>query len=375
MKKIGIAIALTLALNAAFSLFLFDGLKNSLEQEISAIESQPTVHFAGQRQEPVNMKPTGNLYVPDDFVETAKLVTDGVVNITVKSRSTYDAISGGSGVIVSRDGYIITNNHVIDGGGKIEVTLHNNRSYTAEIVGKDPTTDLALIKIDEDDLPLIRYANSDDVNVGEWVLAVGNPFNLTSTVTAGIVSAKGRNINILRGLYSIESFIQTDAVVNPGNSGGALVNMEGELVGINSAIMSESGGYEGYSFAIPSNLVKKIIADLKQFGKVQRGVLGISIKDVNEEIAADFDLEEVKGVFVSRVNGGGSADKAGLQMNDIIVAVNGKETATVPQLQEQVARFRPGDSISLDIIRFGELIHKDDVVLRSVEDEEWDINR
>ena len=250
MKKLGLTIAATLVLNVAFTLFLLEGFKNSVAQEISAIANQgkPTVHLTGQRQEPLNVKPPGNFFVPDNFVETAKLVTDAVVNITVKSRSSYESISGGSGVIISRDGYIITNNHVIDGGGKIEVTLHNNRSYTAEILGKDPTTDLALIKIDGEDLPVVRYADSDNVEVGEWVLAVGNPFNLTSTVTAGIVSAKGRNINILRGLYSIESFIQTDAVVNPGNSGGALVNMAGELVGINSAIMSESGGYEGLFF-------------------------------------------------------------------------------------------------------------------------------
>ena len=371
MKKTAIAIALTLALNAAFTLFLFDGFKNSVEEEIATVQPQPTVHFAGQS---TNIKPSADLFVPEDFVETAKLVTDAVVNITVKSRSNYEAISGGSGVIISPDGYIITNNHVIDGGGKIEVTLFNNHSYSAKVIGKDPTTDLALVKISEKGLPTIRYANSDRVNVGEWVLAVGNPFNLTSTVTAGIVSAKGRNINILRGLYSIESFIQTDAVVNPGNSGGALVNMQGELVGINSAIMSESGGYEGYSFAIPSNLVKKIMADLREFGKVQRGVLGISIKDVNEEIAADFDLDDVKGVFISRGSEGGSADDAGIQMNDIIVSVNGTETATVPELQEQVARFRPGDSISLELIRYGKRIRKNDIVLQAIK-EDSDFNR
>lgn len=372
MKKLGSAIAITLVLNLAFTLFLFQGFKSSVEEELA--KPTPTVHFAGQRQESVNVKPSTNFYVPENFVETAKLVTDGVVNITVKSRSSYESISGGSGVIISRDGYIITNNHVIDGGGKVEVTLSNNRNYTAEIIGKDPKTDLALIKIEGDDFPTVRYADSDEVEVGEWVLAIGNPFNLTSTVTAGIVSAKGRNINILRGIYSIESFIQTDAVVNPGNSGGALVNMEGELVGINSAIMSESGGYEGYSFAIPSNLVKKIISDLKEHGEVQRAVLGVTILSVNDEIAADFKLDEVKGVFVSRVNEGSSADDAGIQMNDIIVGVNGNETKTVPELQEQVARFRPGDAISLDIIRNGKLLKKNNVVLKSI-DEEGGFNR
>lgn len=376
MKKVGIAIVATLALNVALSFFLFNNFEQSIRQDVETAlsEAKPAVHFTGQKNDHLNSKPATNNFVPEDFVETAEMVTSAVVNITVKSRSSYEAISGGSGVIVSRDGYIITNNHVIDGGGKIEVTLHNNRSYAARIIGKDPTTDLALVKISENDLPTLRYANSDRVEVGEWVLAVGNPFNLTSTVTAGIVSAKGRNINILRGLYSIESFIQTDAVVNPGNSGGALVNMEGELVGINSAIMSESGGYEGYSFAIPSNLVRKIMSDLREFGKVQRGVLGISIKDVNEEIAADFDLDEVEGVFISKVNEGSSADEAGIQMNDIIVAVNGNETKTVPELQEQVARFRPGDVISLELIRYGKKIEKNDIVLQAIKDDS-DFNR
>lgn len=368
MKKIGIAIALTLLLNAAFSLFLFNGLKSAVEDEI-AVQSTPSVRLANYdyASPQVNAKPVDNFYIPEDFVQTANLVTQAVVNITVNNRGTSEPSSGGSGVIISSDGYIITNNHVIDGGGKVEVSLNNKRIYTAEVVGKDPYTDLALLKINASGLQPLRYADSDNVQVGEWVLAVGNPFNLTSTVTAGIVSAKGRNINILQGMYSIESFIQTDAVVNPGNSGGALVNMQGELVGINAAIMSETGAYEGYSFAIPSNLVKKIMRDLKEFGTAQRALLGVRIKDVDNEIAADFNLGDVEGVLVRTVDVGSSAEDAGLEKNDIIIGVNGVKTASVPELQEQIARFRPGDSVSLDIIRNGRQLRKGNVVLRGME--------
>lgn len=370
MKKVGIAIAATLLLNAAFTLFLFNGLKSSVQAGFSE-QANPKVQLASYdfNSPQVNAKPASNFYIPEDFVETANIVTQAVVNITVNSRSSVEPSSGGSGVIISQDGYIITNNHVIDGGGKVEVSLYNKRIYKAKVVGKDPYTDLALLKIDATGLKPLSYANSDIVQVGEWVLAVGNPFNLTSTVTAGIVSAKGRNINILQGMYSIESFIQTDAVVNPGNSGGALVNMKGELVGINAAIMSETGAYEGYSFAIPSNLVQKIMLDLKEFGMAQRALLGVRIKDVDNEIAADFDLGNVEGVLIRTVDPGSGAEEAGLQMNDIIIGVNGVKTASVPELQEQIARFRPGDSVALDIIRNGRRIKKGDVVLRGMDDE------
>ncbi len=372
MKKVGIIIAATLLLNAAFTLFLFDGLKDSVQAEMAEQSSDPKVRLASYEygSAAVNAKPNSSFYIPEDFVETANVVTQAVVNITVTSRSTAEPSSGGSGVIISPDGYIITNNHVIDGGGKVEVSLNNKRIYKATVVCKDPYTDLALLKIDANGLRPLIYANSDNVQVGEWVLAVGNPFNLTSTVTAGIVSAKGRNINILQGMYSIESFIQTDAVVNPGNSGGALVNMKGELVGINAAIMSETGAYEGYSFAIPANLVRKIMSDLKEFGMAQRALLGVRIKDVDNEIAADFNLGNVEGVLVRTVDAGSGAEEAGLQMNDIIIGVNGTKTASVPELQEQIARFRPGDTVALDIIRNGRKIRKDEVTLRGMEDED-----
>lgn len=370
MKKVGIAIAATLLFNAAFTLILFNQLKD--EGAVASTEPQnPKVRLASYdfSAPPVNTKPANSFYVPEDFVETANTVTQAVVNITVTSRNSSEPSSGGSGVIISSDGYIITNNHVIDGGGKVEVSLYNKRTYKAKVVGKDPHTDLALLKVEAKGLSPVTYANSDNVQVGEWVLAVGNPFNLTSTVTAGIVSAKGRNINILQGMYSIESFIQTDAVVNPGNSGGALVNMKGELIGINAAIMSETGAYEGYSFAIPSNLVQKIMRDLKEFGSAQRALLGVRIKDVDNEIAADFNLSNVEGVLVRTVDPGSGAAEAGLQMNDIIIGVNGVKTGSVPELQEQIALFRPGDSVVLDIIRNGRIIKKGDVVLRGMSGE------
>jgi len=367
MKKTGIAIAATLLLNAAFSLFLFNSLKGNFQT--AQPEASPKVHLASYdfQKPPVNTKPTGNFYVPQDFVATANIVTQAVVNITVRSKTAAEAISGGSGVIVSKDGYIITNNHVIDGGGKVEVSLYNKRIYKATVIGTDPYTDLALLKIDATGLNPLQYADSDGVQVGEWVLAVGNPFNLTSTVTAGIVSAKGRNINILQGMYSIESFIQTDAVVNPGNSGGALVNLQGQLIGINAAIMSETGAYEGYSFAIPSNLVQKIMRDLLEFGVAQRALLGVRIKDVDNEIAADFNLGDVEGVLIRTVDPGSGAAEAGLQMNDIIIGVNGTKTASVPELQEQIARFRPGDTVALDIIRNGNNLRKSNVKLRGMQ--------
>jgi len=223
------------------------------------------------------------------------------------------AMASGSGVIISDDGYIVTNNHVVDDASEVDVTLEDNRSYTAKVIGTDPTTDLALIKIDEKGLNFIPYGNSDDVVVGQWVLAVGNPFNLTSTVTAGIVSAKARNIGILRdeSNMQVESFIQTDAAVNPGNSGGALINTSGQLVGINSAIASNTGSYTGYSFAVPVNLVKKVMDDLLEFGVVQRGLLGIQIRDVSAQLSKEENLDVVEGVYVAEVNEGSGADEAG----------------------------------------------------------------
>jgi Do/DeqQ family serine protease len=316
--------------------------------------------------------------VPDglNFVQAAELVTPGVVHVTITKQASqgyyinpFEELFGnpsrppgeqrgsGSGVIISDDGFIATNYHVVDGADKIEVVLFDNRSYEAELIGEDPTTDLALLKIDEEDLDFIRYGDSDGLKIGEWVLAVGNPFNLTSTVTAGIISAKARgNLGILagRGDMRIESFIQTDAVVNPGNSGGALVNLKGELVGINTAIASPTGSYAGYSFAVPVSLVKKVMDDLLEFGAVQRALLGISIQDV--AIASEqnnLDLDETTGVYVAAVNGGSAAEEAGIEEGDIIIAIEDNEVKSVAELQEFVARNRPGDKIDVTFLRDG----------------------
>jgi serine protease Do len=264
--------------------------------------------------------------------------------------------SSGSGVIISNDGYIVTNNHVIDKSEKIEVTLNDKRTYVAELIGKDPTTDLALLRIKEQNLPFLQYGNSDEVRVGEWVLAVGNPFNLTSTVTAGIVSAKGRSINILehdpdKGLFPIESFIQTDAAVNPGNSGGALVNTRGQLVGINSAIASTTGSYTGYSFAVPVNIVKKVVADLLEYGTVQRAFIGVSIRDIDSRFAEEKGFGNLKGVYVNGLTENGAASAAGIKEGDVILKIGEMEVNNVPALQEQISRFRPGDKVMLTLRR------------------------
>jgi serine protease Do len=261
----------------------------------------------------------------------------------------------GSGVIISEDGYIITNNHVIEEAEKINVKLNDNREFEAQVIGRDPSTDIALLKIKANNLSFIKYGDSDQLKLGEWVLAVGNPFNLTSTVTAGIVSAKGRNIGILDDRYKIESFIQTDAALNMGNSGGALVNTKGLLVGITSAIMSRSGEYAGNSFAIPVNIVKKVVDDLRQYGEVQRALIGVNILDVNSELIEkeNLKLDQVKGVYLSGIVSGGSAEDAGLKEKDVIVKFNGVGVASVSELQEQVGKFRPGDKANITYIRNG----------------------
>lgn len=264
--------------------------------------------------------------------------------------------SSGSGVIISSDGYIVTNNHVIDGASKIQVVLDDKRTYDAKLVGKDPETDLALLKIEEKNLPFAKYGNSEKIKIGEWVLACGNPFDLTSTITAGIVSAKGRNINLLRGNtnYAIESFIQTDAAVNPGNSGGALVNLKGELVGINTAIASTTGAYSGYSFAVPVTLVKKVMDDLLNYGEVQRALLGVLITDVTAEIAKEKKLKDIKGVLVSGVNEGSAAKEAGMKENDVILKIDDIEVNSASELQERVGQHRPGEKVKVSILRNGE---------------------
>ncbi|MEP1035506.1 Do family serine endopeptidase [Ekhidna sp.] len=321
---------------------------------------------------------SADFIVPDglNFVFAAKNATNSVVHI----RTTYqngmranspfndffkdyfgeryerrggESRGAGSGVVISPDGFIVTNNHVVENADEIEVVLNDNRSYQAKVVGVDENTDLAVLKVDENNLVPIRYGDSDQINIGEWVLAIGNPYEFRSTVTAGIISAKGRNINILNGNYKIESFIQTDAAVNPGNSGGALVNLRGELIGINTAIASPSGAFAGYSFAVPVSLVKKVVSDLVEYGTVQRALLGISIYDVNAQVAEQNNLSVLKGIYVNGVMEGKAADRAGIERGDVIVAIDDKAVNNVAQLQEQVAVKRPGDEVEVKFIRDG----------------------
>jgi serine protease Do len=266
----------------------------------------------------------------------------------------------GSGVIISADGYIITNNHVVEGAEKLHVTLNNNKDYEATIVGRDPSTDIAVIKIDEEALPAIVWGNSDEVRIGQWVIAVGNPFDLTSTVTAGIVSAKARNINLLsrernngEEVFPVESFLQTDAAVNPGNSGGALVNTRGELIGINTAIQSRTGAFAGYSFAVPSSIAKKVSKDIIEFGHVQRAFIGVRIEEVTQDVAKEKGLKEVAGVFVSSLSEGGAAAESGMESGDVIQKIDEHPVNNVPQLQEQVSRYRPGDKVKVTVWRGG----------------------
>ena len=263
-------------------------------------------------------------------------------------------VSGyGSGVIISADGYIITNNHVIEGADGVEVILNDKRTLQAKIIGKDPSTDIALLKVSGENLPFIKYGDSEQLKLGEWVLAVGNPFNLTSTVTAGIVSAKGRSLQILEGDYRIESFIQTDAALNMGNSGGALVNTKGLLVGITAAILSPSGAYAGNSFAIPITIVRKVVDDLKEFGEVQRAIIGVNIRDVVSEDAEKYNLDNIKGVMITGIVENGSAAAAGLKANDVIVGFDGVPVNTTAELQEQVSKRRPGDKSTVTYLRNG----------------------
>ena len=325
-----------------------------------------------------------------DFVDAAEKTVNTVVHIKTevvsKGSSYYDffgslieqlyggqmqipnnvSVAYGSGVVISPDGYIVTNNHVVEGASKIEVTFNDKHKRTATIIGNDPSTDLALIKVDATGLEYLTFADSDEVKVGEWVLAVGNPFNLTSTVTAGIVSAKARNINILGDGSTIESFIQTDAAINPGNSGGALVDMEGNLIGINAAIASRTGSYEGYSFAIPSNIVKKVVEDFLQYGSLQRAYLGVSIVEITEELAEAKGIEEMSGVYIMEVNERGGAKAAGIKKDDILLSVNNISVNSNSQLVGVIGQYRPGDKVRVKIQRGGEVLVKE-VTLKNLE--------
>lgn len=262
-------------------------------------------------------------------------------------------VGTGSGVIISSDGYIITNNHVVADADDIEITLYDNRSYKAQVVGTDPSTDLAVLQIKEKDLPVIPFDNSDNLDIGQWVLAIGNPMGLNSTVTAGIISAKGRNINILKDKYAVENFIQTDAAINPGNSGGALVNLDGGLIGINTAIASPTGVYSGYGFAIPSNIVNKVLKDIIEYGAVQRGVLGVMIRTVDSKLAAEKGFDFVQGVYVDSLLEHSAAGQAGLRKGDIVHTVEDIPVKSSAELQGIVAQHRPGEPLRLGVSREG----------------------
>jgi len=367
---------LPVLISSLLSAFLAIAIYKYLENPEQIIIERPVATYTnlnGEDQQDLFLGKNSENFTtssPTDFIVASKRVTPAVVNIKALESSGFDwwnsssfGVSSGSGVIISPDGFIVTNNHVVQNGEKFEVTLFNHREYEAKLIGTDPSTDLALLKIKEKNLPFLKSGNSDSLQVGEWVLAVGNPFNLESTVTAGIVSAKGRNIDILEGDYSIESFIQTDAAVNPGNSGGALVNTNGELVGINTAIITRSGRYEGYSFAIPSDLVQKVIRDIRDYGEVQRGLLGVRIGEVTSQRAKQLGLPSVEGIFVSNLTSGGGAAEAGIKKGDVIIGINEIKVRTIPELQEQIGRFRPGDSIRIKYIRNGKE-HKAIVTLK-----------
>jgi len=347
---------------------------------LGAYSIVPKQHFYRSSIQPdvpvqmANCTPDNPVTGPD-FTTAANLTIHAVVHIKTEYQrrsSTYDNFfdfrdffnmepdipqkqvpvqAFGSGVILSDDGYIVTNNHVVQDADKIEVTLNDKRTFTAEIIGTDPTSDLALIKIEAKGLPFIPFGNSDDVKIGEWVLAVGNPFNLTSTVTAGIVSAKARNINILGTEGAIESYIQTDAAVNRGNSGGALVNIKGELIGINAAIASHSGNYEGYSFAIPVNIVKKVTNDMMKYGEVQRAYIGISIREIDAAFAEKEGLKDVRGVYVAELTEDGAAKNAGVKTGDVIINIEGNDVNSSSELLETVGQHSPGDKVNLLIRR------------------------
>lgn len=340
-------------------------------------------HFSKKIKKEVNV-PAGAKIAPFDFADAADIAKQSVVHIRAaesqdlaqqrrQNQQNNDPFGGffdsdffspfdfvprqkegtGSGVIYSRDGYIVTNNHVIGFADEVEVTLYDNRTVAAKIVGTYPAADLAVVKIEEDNLPVLDHADSDAARVGEWVLAVGNPLELNSTVTAGIISAKGRNLDIIQEHDRIESFIQTDAVVNPGNSGGALVDAQGNLLGINTAIKTQTGFYAGYSFAIPVNLMKKIVDDIIEHGDYQRAYLGINIFDLDNEYAVEMGLDLSQGVVIDELVNGGSAQYAGLLPGDVIVGVNNKEVRNVPELQELIGSAKVGDTISIMIYRNG----------------------
>ena len=396
MKKFGLTL-LTAFVGGAMALGAYKVIENKYADNMSFEDKQKVYYATSNHLTPstsaTNLSSAGQV----DFTEAAAAVTPAVVYIRTTYASQSDQqesqmqrmfgemfgqrvrpmgpqMASGSGVIISPDGYIVTNNHVVDKAEKIDIVTNDHRNYSAKVIGTDPSTDLALIKIDGHDLPIVKLGNSDAVKVGEWVLAVGNPFKLTSTVTAGIVSAKGRGIGIIgsednqdnnpfgrtqyqsrqpRTNKAIESFIQTDAAINPGNSGGALVNTNGELIGINSAIASHTGSYEGYGFAIPINLAKKVLDDIQKFGTVKRGYLGLTFAELNPDNAKDYNVSRNFGLYVKDVMPASGAEAGGVKGGDIITKIEGNTIYESSDLQERVGRLAPGDKVHITVLRDG----------------------
>ncbi|MBN1597624.1 MAG: Do family serine endopeptidase [Bacteroidales bacterium] len=361
-------------LGGLIAVFVYSKIFPGEERVVTTTVTQP-INFA-------NM-PSGTDITSFNFVRAAQNSVEAVVHVKTQStRQSYNPIleffygdgyrdsqpvlGFGSGVIISDEGYIVTNNHVVEGSDKVYVTLNDKREFSAKVIGTDPSTDLALLKVDAEGLHYIPWGNSDSLQVGEWVLAVGNPFNLTSTVTAGIVSAKAKNIGIIQDQYRMESFIQTDAAVNRGNSGGALVDINGNLVGINTAIISPSGGYAGISFAVPVAIVAKVVKDLKEFGVVQRAILGVSIQDITAELAKEKDLDKIEGVYIASVRDDGAAKAAGIKEGDVIISINGVNVNSSGELQEQVSRYRPNDIVTVVVKRDGKM-KQFEVTLRNLQ--------
>ena len=365
MKKGLLIVALAALAGGLTSYAVVKGMSNG---QVTVIEQNEGAHFR-----------TVNLSQDNwpDFTYAAESAVDAVVYVKVTSSapavqqapsSIFDFFFGfpeggapqqrervgsGSGVIIREDGYIVTNNHVIDGATKIEVTLNTNQTYPATLIGTDPATDIALLKIEAQGLPIIPFGDSDKLRLGEWVIAIGSPYDLRSTITAGIVSAKGRSMPNYTGEFKIESFIQTDAAVNPGNSGGALVDKAGNLVGINTAIISKTGSYTGYSFAVPSNIVRKIAYDLMDFGSVKRAVLGIVMQPIDDKIAEDLKLSSRNGVYINEVSKSGAADEAGIKAGDVLIAIDSTRITNSASVLEAVSRFSPGDKAKVTVIRDG----------------------
>ena len=394
MKKVILMVAGALGCAAIGGLGATAILRNTQPAEVvvaEAVEITPT--------EADTVAATGTLnhftsYAKENYPDltyAAENAVKGVVNIevilTVRGNNSYDpflqffgipqgygapstreAKAGGSGVIITEDGYIVTNNHVIENATKVKVKLNDGRTFDAEIVGTDPTTDVALLKVDAKKLPFLKFGSSDALRLGEWVLAIGSPFDLQSTITAGIVSAKARNLGAIPSQYSIESFIQTDAAVNPGNSGGALVNTAGELVGINTLIQSQTGSYIGYSFAVPSSIVQKVVMDLKEYGVVQRALLGVQYQEINndfvEQMGKELGITEIGGAYVAEVSKDGAAEAAGIRKGDIILSIDGVAIDSSARLSEIIGKHRPNDKVKISIKRDGK-VKQIEVTLRN----------